>query len=172
MLTQGLLGWHSLGRTATGSVGFADCLQLVVSSLLQAADLLQQRNLAIQHHAAPALQAPPLATYVQLRLQLLYLSNDATAFLPPAANLLALDRLAPGSPAVRAMERQCAQLERELFGGERPALHPEPDARMVGAVAMLAKYEIERLQAGLTRKAQQVRLHACLLSRMSCAKPS
>ena len=155
-----------------GSEGFALAYSLWLPSRLQAADLFQQRNLAIQNHTAATLKASPLATYAQIRLRLVYLSNDATAFLPPAASLLALDRLAPGSPAVRAMERQCAQLERELFGGERPALHPEPDARMVGAVAMLAKYEIERLQAGLTRKAQQVRLHACLLSRMSCAKPS
>ena len=126
---------------------------------LQAADLLVERAVSIQQQALPDLKPPADVEYARLRLQLEYISHAATAGMPAAANLFSdktLEKLAPGSAALRNLDSRLRQLERALYGGERPALQPEPAPELAAAVASLALFEIERLQASLMRKAQQV----------------
>jgi hypothetical protein len=126
---------------------------------LQATGLLIERAASISQSSAGALQLPPEAEYAMLRLQLEHISNDATAALPAAANLFrdkALERLTPGSSAVAAKVARMEKLERQLYQGQRPALRPDPDPRLATAVAALACFEIERLQAFVMRLAQQV----------------
>ena len=65
----------------------------------------------------------------------------------------ALDRLAPGSAALRSLEARRRQLAGTQFDGAEPALDSQEFA---AAVAELAQWDIERLQAALTHSAQQV----------------
>lgn len=126
----------------------------------QALASLAQRLVAV--HAQPAPQRSPTAAYALLRLQRAVVSPlpaAAASRLPPAVNLFnggsaALDKLAPGSAALAKLDSQLRTMGSSLFVSGEPALDsPE----FAAAVADLAQSEILRLQASLTRNAQQVR---------------
>lgn len=123
--------------------------------------LLEVREGSIQQQSLPDLQPSAVAEYAQLRMQLEYTSNMAIADLPSPANLFrdkSLGRLTPGSASFNAMLSRMSQLERNLYGGERPALRPQADPRLQDAVAALAQFEINKLQTSVVRVAQQVSL--------------
>ena len=123
---------------------------------MQAAELVAQRTATIMQQSQPELKPPLAAEYAQLRLQREFISNPATSRLPAAANLFrdkALEKLAPGSAALQSLDTRMRILGGQLFGGQHPTLDsPE----MAAAVAALAQFDIERLQASLMRKSQQV----------------
>ena len=123
---------------------------------MQAAMMLAERTTAIEKQAAAGMKLPLAAEYALAQLQHEHLSSPATQQLPPAANLLpggALERLAPGTPGLLALQRREAALERQLFDGQRPDL---TTPCMAAAVASLAVFEISRLQVSIVRTAQQV----------------
>lgn len=127
--------------------------------ILQAAKLLEERAASIARAGTAALRPSPSAEYAELRLQLEFAASGTSARLPAASSLFrdkSLERLAPGSPALAAMKARIEKLEHQLFQGQRPALHPNPDPRLAEAVAALALFEIQRLESLLTRMAQQV----------------
>ena len=124
----------------------------------QALEKLAQRAATV--HGSANVQLTPRAEYAQLRLQRAYVSPLAPtqAHLPPAVNVFrgtinTLDKLAPGSTALRNHDNRLRQLCSSLYGGTVPALD---SAEFAAATADLAQQEIDSLQAFLMRSAQQV----------------
>ncbi|PSC68954.1 hypothetical protein C2E20_7492 [Micractinium conductrix] len=124
-------------------------------------------------HGLPAPQLPPKAEYASVRLQCAFIAPTlapTAAHLPPSINVFrggsaAVDRLAPGSAALRSLEARRRQLAGTQFDGAEPALDSQEFA---AAVAELAQWDIERLQAALTHSAQQVQLQEELIPRLTC----
>jgi len=115
-----------------------------------------------------------MAEYALLRLRRAVVSplpSTAVGSLPPAVNLFngssaAMDKLAPGSVALARLDSRLRQLGSSLFEGSEPALDsPE----FAAAVAELAQSDIQRLQASLTRSAQQVRIATCFECGVMCS---
>ena len=126
---------------------------------MQALNKLAERAATV--HGLPAPQLPPKAEYASVRLQCAFIAPTlapTAAHLPPPINVFrggsaALDRLAPGSAALRSLEARRRQLAGTQFDGAEPTLDSQEFA---AAVAELAQWDIERLQAALTHSAQQV----------------
>jgi hypothetical protein len=121
---------------------------------LQAVALVDQRNNDAQGPPPPQ-SLDKEAEYAKLRIQHIYVGAGSGHKLPAAVDVLterSLERLAPGSAALRASTSRMNSLWQELWGREPDLDSPE----FAQAVACLAIYSIGNLQKALERMAQQV----------------
>ena len=133
-------------------------------SALQTLKLLEEHCKRIAQQPSEAVRPSKLAEYAQCRLQFECVMNAATTGLPAASNLFrdrSLAKLAPTVEALRTAERKLRGMEAVLFTGQRPALR---DTVFLTAASELAQFEVLRLQASMTRSAQQVRRAQTLCS--------